>query len=300
MDHDSIEIPLGDSDAKLLPSLYEYFKSFWSDTSEEPRAHYNRYIANTPIVDGVVFRPSAESELPGLWCEPPSADAERAILFIHGGAYVMGNADAYRGFVSQIATRLQGAVFVLEYPLAPEASVPVALNVACAAVDKLTAIYTRIAIVGESAGGGLTLATLANLHDRKRIAAAVVFSPWTDLTLSGRSMQEKAQSDVLLSSAQLADAAREYAGALPLDDPRASPLFGIPDDLPPILIQVGTEEILLDDSRRYAVAARKAGVSITLEIWQGMHHVFQLDVKTLASSRRALDHAAAFLRSHRS
>lgn len=298
-DRNSIEIPLDDSDAKLLPPLYEYFKSFWSDTSQEPRAQYNRFIANTPIVDGVVFRPAAESEFPGLWCEPPSADAERAILYVHGGAYVTGNANAYRGIVSQIAARSQCAAFILDYPLAPEASIPIALNLARTAADRLIAIYPRIAIVGDSAGGGLALATLANLHDRKRIAAAVVFSPWTDLTLGGRSVQEKAHSDVLLDPAKLADAAKGYVGALPLDDPRASPLFGIPSDLPPILIQVGTEEILLDDSRRYAVAARKAGVPITLEVWQGMHHVFQLDVKTLASSRRALDHAAAFLRNRK-
>lgn len=96
---------------------------------------------------------------------------------------------------------------------------------------------------------------------------------------------------------KLADAAKGYVGAVPLDDLRASPLFGIPRDLPPILIQVGSEEVLLDDSRRYAVEARKAGAPITLEVWQGMHHVFQLDVKTLASSRHGLDRAAAFLRS---
>ena len=298
-DRDLIEIPLDDRDAKLLPPLYEYFKSFWSDTSQEPRAHYNRFIANTPIVDGVVFRPAAASEPAGLWCEPPSANGKSAMLYLHGGAFVMGNADAYRGFVSQIAARARCSAFILDYPLAPEASIPAALDLARAAVERLIAIYPRIAIVGDSAGGGLTLATLANLRDRRRVAAAVLLSPWTDLTLGGRSVQEKAHSDVLLDPAKLADAAKAYVGSLPLDDPRASPLFGVPRDLPPILVQVGGEEILLDDARRYAVEARKAGASITLEVWQGMHHVFQLDVKTLASSRRALDRAASFLRSGR-
>jgi epsilon-lactone hydrolase len=171
--------------------------------------------------------------------------------------------------------------------LAPEASIPVALDLARAAVDSLLLIYPRIAIVGDSAGGGLTLATLANLRDRSRVAAVVLFSPWTDLTLGGRSVQEKAHSDLLLDPAKLADAAKGYVGALPLDDPRASPLLGIPSDLPPILIQVGSEEVLLDDACRYDVEARKAGAPITLELWQGMHHVFQLDVKTLASSASA-------------
>lgn len=295
MSRDLIEIPLDDSDAKLLPPLYEYFKSFWSDTSQEPRPHYNRFIANTPIVDGVVFRPAAASEPTGLWCEPPSADAEKAMLYLHGGAYVMGNADAYRGFVSQIAARARCSAFILDYPLAPEASIPAALDLAHGAVDSLLSTCPRIAIAGDSAGGGLALATLANLRDMRPVAAAVLFSPWTDLTLGGRSIQEKAHSDVLLDPPKLADAAKAYVGALPLDDPRASPLFGIPPDLPPILIQVGSEEVLLDDARRYAVEARKAGASITLEVWQGLHHVFQLDVKTLASSRRALDRVAAFL-----
>src|SRR5262245_15208451 len=110
-DRELIEIPLDDRDAPLLPPLYEYFKSFWSDTSEEPRVHYNRFIGNTPIVDGVVFRPAAASEPSGLWCEPPSADTEHAILYLHGGGYLMGNADAYRGFVSQIASRAQWSAF---------------------------------------------------------------------------------------------------------------------------------------------------------------------------------------------
>src|SRR5262245_40257465 len=97
-DREMIEIPLDDHDAELLPPLYESFKSFWSDTSQEPRAQFNTFIAKTPIVDGVVFRPAAASEIPGIWCEPPTTDAERAMLFLHGGGYTKGNADAFRGF----------------------------------------------------------------------------------------------------------------------------------------------------------------------------------------------------------
>lgn len=293
------EIPLDDRDSELLPPLHEYFKSFRSDTSQDPRAKKNSFVANTPIVDGVVFRPALSSKPLGLWCEPASADAERTMLFLHGGGYTTGSAEAYRGFVSQIAVRAQCSAFILDYPLAPEASVPVALDLACGMVEILLATYPRVAIVGDSAGGGLTLATLASLRERRRITAAVLFSPWTDLTLSGRSVQERAHRDPLLDPAKLADAAKAYVGALPLDDPRASPLFGIPSELPPILFQVGSEEVLFDDSRRYVIEACKADAPITLEVWQGMHHVFQLDVKTLASSRRALDHAAVFLKTGR-
>lgn len=292
-----IEIPLDERDAELLPSLYESFKSFWSDTSEEPRAHYKKFIAAAPIVEGVAFRNVSASEPPGLWAEPASAHKDLALLYLHGGSYISGSADAYQGFISQIVSRTQYPAFILDYPLVPEVSIPIALDLARTAADSLLTKYPRIALVGDSAGGGLALATLANIRDRGRVAAAVLFSPWTDLTLSGRSIQANAHRDVLLNQALLAIAAKGYVGRLPLDDPRASPLFGIPSGLPPILIQVGSEEILLDDALRYDVEARKAGAKITLELWQGMHHVFQLNVKTLASSRRALDRAAAFLRS---
>jgi epsilon-lactone hydrolase len=236
-----IEIPLDGRDAKLLPPLYEYFKSFWSDTSEEPRAHYKKFMANAPIVDGVAFRPASASEPPGLWCEPLSAERGLALLYLQGGSYISGSADTYRGFVSQIVSRTQRSAFILDYPLAPEVSIPIALDLARTAVDNLLAKYPRIALVGDSAGGGLALATLANIRDGGRVAATVLFSPWTDLTLSGRSIQENAHRDVLLNHALLANAAKGYVGALPLDDPRASPLFAIPSDLPPILIQVGSE-----------------------------------------------------------
>lgn len=294
-----IEIPLNDRDLQMLPPLHAYFKSFWSDTGPDPRSKFYRFMAKTPIIDGVLFRRAHGVEPPGLWCQPPCADAKWAILYLHGGAYTMGDANAYRGFVSQISARTQCSAFILDYPLAPEASLPVALDLACTAVEHILAIYPRIAIVGDSAGGGLTLATLATLRASRSIASGVLFSPWTDLTLSGRSVQENALRDVLLHPARLADAARAYVGASPLDDPRASPLFGIPNDLPPLLIQVGSEEVLLDDSLRYAASARKAGAPITLEVWRGMHHVFQFDVKTLVSARGALDRAASFLRGGR-
>jgi monoterpene epsilon-lactone hydrolase len=290
-----IEIPLDEQDAELLPALYKGFASIWADTSQQPRSLYDRFIAATPIAGGVKFRPAASSEPPGVWCEPSSANTETAMLYLHGGAYVMGSAHAYRGFVSQIAARAQCSAFILDYTLAPEATIPVAIEQARAAAEGLLAAYPRMVIAGDSAGGGLALATLAELPEKSRVDAAVLFSPWVDLTLSGRSVREKAGDDVLLTPATLAGAAQVYAGGLPLDDGRGSPLFGDPHGYPPILIQVGSQEILLDDSVRFAVEARNAGVPVTLELWQGMPHVFQVNVETLASSRRALDQASAFL-----
>lgn len=298
---EGVEIPFDQSDATALQKLYESFRTFWADPRQEPGDKYDAFIAGTPIADGVTFLSAEAPEPPGIWCAPPASagDAQdRAILYLHGGAYRMGSAEAYRGFVSQIATRARCPAFILEYPLAPEATIPSALNLAIRALASVRTKYPRIAIVGDSAGGGLTLATLAARRRELHVCCAVVFSPWTDLTLSGASIREKAGVDVLLDPAMLADAARAYIGAAGASDARASPLFGIPSDLPPVLIQVGTEELLLDDSRRYASSARRLGAPVSLERWAGMHHVFQLDVKTLSSSRRALDRAAGFLVDH--
>lgn len=295
------EIPFDQSDVTALQALHEYFRKFWAEGSQEPRARYDAFIAATPIAEGVTFRSAENAEPPGVWCEPNASAQharDRAILYLHGGAYTMGSAEAYRGFVSQIATRARCPAFILEYPRAPEAAIPAALDLAVRALASVLKRYPRVAIVGDSAGGGLTLATLAARRRDLQVCCAVVFSPWTDLTLSGASISDRAGADVLLDPAVLAEAARGYVGAASASDPRASPLLGIPGDLPPVLIQVGTEEILLDDSRRYAASARRLGAAVSLERWAGMHHVFQLDVKSLSSSRRALDRAAGFLLAH--
>jgi acetyl esterase/lipase len=155
-----------------------------------------------------------------------------------------------------------------------------------------------VAVVGDSAGGGLALATLASWcdsTDAMSVVAGVAFSPWVDLAFTGPSMTDPNVEDPLLRQEFLRDFAHKYLGEADPRDPRASPLFGHVAGLPPLLIQVGTDERLLDDARQFAEKAALAGVPVRLEIWQGMHHVFQLDVAHLQSSRVALDRAAAFL-----
>lgn len=159
--------------------------------------------------------------------------------------------------------------------------------------------FEQIAIVGDSAGGGLALVTLTQLTLQPRgpaPVAAAVFSPWADLAFTGASMKDPALVDPLISYEYLQDCARKYCGPLAPVDPLASPMFGDLRGLPPLLIQVGTDERLFDDSLQFADRASRAGVRVQLEIWEGMHHVFQLDVAHLESSRVALDRAAAFLR----
>lgn len=280
-------------------ALRDRFARFWSTASGTPREVYDAFIGASPLADGVSLEPVDVAGVQGWWVSPAQAGPRQAILFLHGGGYGLGSARAYRGFVSQIVSRTGVPALVIDYPLAPEATVPAAPTAAQAAWRWLVAReFKRIAVVGDSAGGGLTLVTLAELTrlaEGTAPVAGVVFSPWTDLAFTGASVTDPAVDDPLIGHEYLQESARKYRGAVAATDPLASPLFGDLRGLPPLLIQVGTDERLLDDSRQYAGRAAQAGVPVTLEVWQGMHHVFQLDVAHLDSSRAALDRAARFL-----
>jgi monoterpene epsilon-lactone hydrolase len=295
-------IPLVAADVAAEAERRQSIARFLSKAPGEPRAVYDRFIALTPFADTVSYEEISEGELHGWWCWPQVARPGCAILYLHGGTYIRGSARAYRGFAGQMAQRAEAATFVIDYPLAPEHSLPAAPEMALKAYFWLTAKgFDRIAIVGDSAGGGLTLVTLARLaadstfSAQAKPVAGVVFSPWTDLSLSGWSTSDPLVDDPLLSRDMLFEASLAYRGTVDGEDALASPLFGPMMGLPPILIQVATDEILLDDARRYATAAAAAGANIRLEIWEGVHHVFQLDLAHLESSNKALDRVSDFL-----
>jgi epsilon-lactone hydrolase len=279
-------------------ALRQRFADFWGTASAEPRAIYDAFISASPLTNDVVLEAVDETSVWGWWVRPQLAEPGQAILFLHGGGYVQGSAKAYRGFVSQIVSRARVPALVIDYPLAPEATVPAAPEAAITAWRWLSAQgFDRIVIVGDSAGGGLTLVTLAELTKKPHSAApiaGVVFSPWVDLAFTGASMKDPTVVDPLIGYDYLQDCARKYLGVADTHDPLASPLFGDLRGLPPLLIQVGTDERLLDDAKQYR--ATQAGVSVELEIFEGMHHVFQLDVVHLEGSRVALDRATRFLR----
>lgn len=264
------------------------------------RDAYDAMTAQTPIADGVALEAVDQAGMRGWWIRPAGAPADRAILFLHGGAYALGSAEAYRGFVSQIAVRAGVAAFALDYPLAPEHPFPAAHDaVAAARVWMKTRGVAQIALAGDSAGGGLALAALGEPRaNAPAVAAVVVFSPWTDLTLSGPSFTDPHTYDPIFQPQVLADSAAGYLGAADPRDGRASPLHSVPGTLPPLAIQVGADELLFDDARRYAVAAGEKGGEVHLDIFEGLHHVFQRSTQHLPSARRALDHAAAFLSRH--
>jgi acetyl esterase/lipase len=315
-----IYISLDPNDRDAEQTWRKNAAELWQNSTTDVRTTYDRYISsNTPNADGVTFEEVSDTDIRGWWCKPPAAPQDRAIVYLHGGAYVLGTAEAYRGFGSQIATRTGSSVLVLDYPLAPQARLPVAYNFVAAGFEWLARQgFRTLAVIGDSAGGGLALASVAGAVQRKtsvaiafpqtappakiaafpelapfpEIVACVAFSPWVDLTLSGATMDSP---DPVVTHASLQNGASQYLGGAPADDPRASPLFGIATGMPPLYIQVGTDERLLDDSRRYANAAAATGAEVTLEVWEGMHHVFQRCTKDLASSREALDRASRFL-----
>lgn len=291
-------IPIDNADVPAERALRAEFGRFWLTEQGDSRAVYDRFIAATPIAEDVSVR-LTESPCSGIWVCPADAAPDRALLFLHGGGYGVGSAPAYAGLVSQIAARAHVAAFALDYPLAPESQLPEALDLAVETLTGMCDTHTAVAIAGDSAGGGLSLATAtAAVREGLEVAAVAVFSPWTDLSLSGASIREQQITDPLLDPRYLRDSAAAYLGSAQPEDPLASPLFGVVGGLPPLLIQVGTDEVLLDDSRRFALAVADAGGAVRLEVWEGMHHVFQLNVERLGSARRALDNAGDFLSSH--
>lgn len=221
------------------------------------------------------------------------------ILYFHGGAYAMGSARAGAGLLAGMTARTGIHGVSVEYRLAPEHPYPAGLDDAVAAYEGVLEEVPaeRLIVAGESAGGGLALAALMAIRDRGRPApaGAVLFSPWVDLTLSGRSISMNAERDAALTATALRVRADDYARPSDQATPGASPLFGDFSGLPPLLVQVGGNEILLDDAVGTASAAARADVPVTLEVTPHMPHVFQGFADDLAEGAEALDRAAAFV-----
>lgn len=207
------------------------------------------------------------------------APLDRIVLYFHGGGYVLGSLKSSLLLCVPLAEALALPVCMFEYRLAPEHPYPAALEDALSVYHWLRSSgyqNEQIVFLGDSAGGGLALATAMALRDRGEPlpAALLLYSPWTDLTNSSASHRTNAGRDVMLTTDMLQRWARLYAGSRPLEEPYISPRFGTFAGLPPMLVQVDESEILLDDSRLVADAARAAGVPVELEIWQGLWHVW--------------------------
>jgi len=239
----------------------------------------------------------------GEWQQASMGSADNVILYLHGGAYVIGSPASHRDMVGAIADAAQARAFIVDYRLAPETIFPGAVDDAVAAYKGLLEIGEKpekIIIAGDSAGGGLTMATLVALRDEgiELPAAAVCLSPWADLTLTGDSMIVKDKVDAMLGRDSLSWFAGLYLAGQDASDPKASPIFADLSGLPPLLIQVGSQEVLLDDAIRLNKAAKKAGVDVSLEVWDGQMHVWQLLAAIVPEGKHAIQVIGTFVKNH--
>ena len=227
-------------------------------------------------------------------------DTDKVLLYFHGGGYAAGSISTHRAQVSQMVMLSGIKALLIEYRLAPEHKYPAPIEDAVLTYDwllKNNYLPEHIAFGGDSAGGGLTLATLLYLRDQNKPLpkCAICLSPWTDLTLSGESQVTKETLEPMLVKEALPVWAHNYLGDADPKSAYASPLFADLIGLPPIYIQVGTDELLLDDSTRFVERAREAGVNVSIDIYEGYFHVFQAFFIVLRKAREANKKLAAFM-----
>jgi epsilon-lactone hydrolase len=270
----------------------------------ERRKRIDEVGACWPVADDVELAAVDLDGVPGEWSIVPGNDASRVLLFFHGGGYCSGSIRSHRRMVTEAGRAAGVRTLAVGYRLAPEHPFPAAFDDALTAwrwLRKQGIAAAHIAVGGDSAGGGLTVA----LINRRRAAkeelpgCAWLVSPWTDLTLSGATLATKDAVDPLIHKSYLVELADAYLpSGMDRKDPRVSVLYADLSGLPPTLIQVGSDETLLDDATRLAAAAGAAAVPVTLEIWPHMIHAWPLWNAHLSAGRRALASAGAFIRRH--
>jgi epsilon-lactone hydrolase len=261
-----------------------------SMTIAERRAQYERAERVFPTPADVAIDHVTAPTRPAEWLRPPGARTDAAVLYLHGGGYVIGSPRSHRHLAAAIARAAGTAALLLDYRLAPEHPFP-------AALDDAVAAYQWV-VAGDSAGGGLTVATLLAARERglPRPAAGVCISPWVDLTCSGATYATKATVDPIVTRQSVNMMAEAYTGGRDPKAPLVSPLYADLRDLPPLLVHVGSDEVLLDDALGLAERARAAGVDVTLEEWPAMIHVWHWFLPMLAEAERAIGVIGRFVR----
>jgi monoterpene epsilon-lactone hydrolase len=265
------------------------------------RAAFNELMARVPVPPDVQQNPVDIGGVAGVEVTVLGNEAENVILYFHGGVYVIGTAASSVPLVSELVRRTGTKAITLEYRLGPEHPYPAAVEDARAAYEGLLAqgiAPGQIALAGESAGGGLAVATLLALREAgvPLPSCAYLMSPYVDLTLSGETLAEKAELDPVLTPDGLRVRVPDYVAGADASDPYISPIFGDLSELPPLFIQVGSHEILLSDALRLAGRAAVSDVAVTLDVTPGVPHVFQGFAGLLDEAGAALDRASNFLK----
>lgn len=245
-------------------------------------------------------QPASINGVSGEWLLPATGDGGRVILYLHGGGYVLGSPLSHRDMVGSIADAAHARAFLADYRLAPEHPFPAAVEDAVAAYRGLLEMgidSAKLCIAGDSAGGGLTVATLVAVRDGglPLPAAGICISPWADLTCASNSMTSMAEADPMLRPDALRWMGGLYLNGQDPKAPLASPVYADLKGLPPLLIQVGTEEALYDDAITLSRVAHDAGVDATLEVWEGMMHVWHLMARIVPEGKRAIEAIGAFV-----
>jgi monoterpene epsilon-lactone hydrolase len=268
------------------------------------RARLDEVGSYWPVADDVKLDAVDLDGAAGEWSIVPGSDASRVLLFFHGGGYCSGSIRSHRRMVTEAGRAAGVRTLAVGYRLAPEHPFPAALDDALTAwrwLRKQGIAGAQTAVGGDSAGGGLTVALINRLRDGKEPlpGCAWLVSPWTDLTMSGATLASKDAVDPIIHKGYLGELADAYLPAgMDRKDPRVSVLYADLQGLPPTLIQVGSDETLLDDASRFAAAAGAAAVPVTLQIWPHMIHAWHLWNAHLEPGRRALASAGEFIRRH--
>ena len=270
-------------------------------TPQEMRAAFEEMAA--PVAADIKTERVNAGGVDAEWIAAPGAAADRVVLYLHGGGYVLGSIKTHRDLMARISRAANARVLGLNYRLAPEHPFPAAVEDAVAGYRWLLdqgVKPSRIAVAGDSAGGGLTVATLVAIRDAKlpMPAAGVCLSPWVDLEGIGESMNTRSKADPVVQRDGLLGMAKAYLQGKDSRTPLAAPLYADLKGLPPLLIQVGDAETLLDDSNRLADRARAAGVTVKLEVWPEMIHVWQLFAGFLPEGQQAVDGIGRYVSEH--
>jgi epsilon-lactone hydrolase len=270
------------------------------DYEQRRRDTDERGLANGLAADVRVEKVSAGG-VPAEWTSTPGAVRDAAILYVHGGGYLLGSLDSHRHMVAELGRVANCVALALDYRLAPEHPFPAAVEDAVAGYRFLLAQGFkpgRIALAGDSAGGGLVVAAMVAIREAglAQPGCGWCLSPWVDLEMLGDSMESKAAIDPIVQKANILDMARLYLAGADPRSPLAAPLYADLAGLPPLLIQVGAAETLLDDAIRLAQRAGAADVRVDLQVWPEMIHIWPIYYPELQAGRRALDEAGGFIR----
>jgi acetyl esterase/lipase len=257
----------------------------------------SRYAIIPPYIRSIPIR---IGNLSAEWLKTANTPDAFVFIYLHGGGYVLCSVSTHRDLITRLVKASGIQALGINYRLAPEHPFPAALEDATQAYRWLLAEGfdpQKIVIGGDSAGGGLTIATLIKLRDSgdPLPAGGVCLSPWMDLAITGDTIRTRAKNDPILNKDEVTMMAKPYVGDNDPTLPLISPVYAELHDLPPLLIQVGSDEILLDDSIRLANKARESGVDVTFEIWEGMVHVFQAFAVLLPEGRKAIDKIGKFV-----